>query len=222
MRQLREDTSTAPGPVPAPATVGQRRLRLGHAAAGVAMVALGALSSVWLVIAASPQGQYLAVARDVEFAQQITAADLVTVRINDPAGLAPVAAADRDRVVGAYAAVPLRAGGLLTAAQLTADAIPGPGQHVVGVSLQGDRLPAHRPTPGQRVLLVATGGGEVDATAAPTWPALVIGVSGGGGGLLQGGRSETFTVDVAVPAGVGPAVARAAAAEQLVVVLDGG
>lgn len=222
MSQLREDRSTVPGPVAAPAGPWQRRLRRGHAAAGVAMIALGALSGVWLVPAASGQGEYLALARDVAFAQRISAADLATVRLDNPPGLAPVAAADRDRVVGTYAAVPLKARSLLTAAQLTADPIPRPGQHVVGVTLQGDRLPAHRPTPGDRVLLVATGGDQVDGSAA-TWQATVIGVSGGdGGGFLQGGQVEAITVDVTVPAVQGPAVARAAAAEQLVVVLDGG
>src|SRR5690606_4456636 len=49
---------------------------------------------------------------------------------------------DLDRVVGLYAAIPLVEGTLLTAAQLTAQPLPGPGQQVLGITLDV----AHRRT----------------------------------------------------------------------------
>jgi hypothetical protein len=174
------------------------------------------------VTAASAEDLYLALSRDVEHGTVLTDDDLVDVRIGNPPELRPVPASERHRVVGAYATMPLAAGTLLTAAHVTADPVPGPGQHVVGITLRGERLPAQQPRPGDAVLLVATaerGSGEV---GMPTWSATVTRVAGHGGGLLDGSSSRTVTLDVAVPAVHGPEIARLAAANRLVVVLDGG
>src|SRR5690606_31376386 len=194
----------------------------------VALVVVGALGTAALVTAASASGEYLALRRDVAFAAQLTADDLTVVRINAAPGLRPVPARDLDRVVGLYAAVPLSEGTLLTAAQLTDRPVPGPGQQVLGITLSGDRLPATRPDPGDRILLVATpaqgavGGDDDPATAPPTWTATVVRVVGSGsGGLLGRGGTETVTLDVAVSAADGPTVATMAATDRLVVLLTG-
>lgn len=196
-------------------------MRVGHLSAAVALVVVGALGTAALVTAATADGTYLAVVDDVSPGAVISKSDLVTVRLGNPPELRPVAAGDLDRVVGYYATMPLAAGTLLTPAHVTSEPVPGPGQHVVGITLRGERLPAQRPQPGDAILLVATperGGSEQDA---PTWPATVTRIAGQGGGLLDG-SSRTVTLDVAVPAAQGPQVARLAAANRLVVVLDGG
>jgi hypothetical protein len=59
-------------------------------------------------------------------------------------------------VVGAYAAVPLTAGTLLTMDQLTGERVPGPGQQLVAIGLSRDRLPGGTLRAGDPVLLVAT------------------------------------------------------------------
>jgi hypothetical protein len=76
-----------------------------------------------------------------------------------------------------------------------------------------------RPVPGETVQLVDTGT-DTDATVG-TWDALVTAVSSSDDGLLAPGRSGVVTLDVAVPASQAPAVARAAAAGELVVVRTG-
>ena len=220
-------TMTSAGPVAAPAGPRERRMRFGHLALAVALIVVGALGTTALVAAASADGEYLALRRDVDFGAQLTEADLVAVRLTDSPGIDPIAASDIDRVVGTYATMRLARGSLLTPAQITAAPVPGVGEHVVGITLRGDRLPARHPRPGDPVLLVATperAAGGAEPTGPPrTWTATVTAVAGGdGSGFLGGnGGSGTVTVDVAVPAADGPAVATLAAADRIVVVLAG-
>jgi hypothetical protein len=205
-------------PVPAPRRLRERRLRPLHAAAAVAVMILGALGGGVAVMASSASGEYLALARDVPFGQQLTGADLVTVRVGAPPGLDPVPASDRDEVTGLSAAMPLLRGSLLVPGMLTGQPVPA-GQHVVGITVRADRLPTVRPEPGETVQLVATGT-DTEATVG-TWSALVTAISTSDDGLLAPGRSGVVTLDVAVPAAQAPAVARAAAAGELVVVRTG-
>jgi hypothetical protein len=214
------------GPVAAPRRARQRRFRAWHALAATGLIVLGALASGGLVMAASAEGSYLALAHDVDYATRITASDLTTVRVGSPPGLAPVPASDLDQVVGTYAAAPLYGGTLLTAAMLTADPIPGPSEYVVGVALRGDRLPSQRPRPGDTVLLVTTGEDPAAAEGglgARTWTATVTAVDSPSDRLLApGGSQEAVTLDVVVPVRDGPDVARVAAQGQLVVILSAG
>ncbi|MGH3680355.1 MAG: SAF domain-containing protein [Natronosporangium sp.] len=208
----------AGGPVPALRRLRQRRLRPAHVAAAVAVVIVGAVGGAVAVSAAAAGGQYLAVARDVSYGAELSGEDLATVRIDTPPGVMPVPAADRDQVVGLYAAMPLVRGSLLVAGMLTAEPIPA-GQHVVGIALDDDRLPGQRPGAGETVLLVSTGSGSEGSVAA-SWRATVMRVSTAEEGLLGSGGSQV-TLDVAVPPTAAPQVARAAAAGELVVVRTG-
>jgi hypothetical protein len=217
------------GPVAAPRGLQERRFPALHALLASGLIVAGALGSSALVTAASAEGEYLAVARDLDYAAQLSHADLLMVRVDAPPGLQPVPAGEVSRVVGGYAAAPLVAGTLLTARMVTADPVPGPGEHVVGVTVPGDRLPAQRPRPGDTVLLVSTTAADPSVpgtTAAPgarSWSATVTAVSAAGGGLLQpGGGSDVVTLDVVVAVTDGPQVARAAAANQLVVIRTAG
>jgi hypothetical protein len=205
-------------PVPAPRRLRERRLRPLHAVAAVAVMVVGALGGGVAVMASAASGEYLAVARDVPFGEQLSDADLVTVRVDSPPGLDPVPASDRDEVTALYAAMPLVRGSLLVSGMLTGQPVPV-GQHVVGITVRGDRLPTVRPVPGETVQLVDTGT-DTDATVG-TWNALVTAISTSEEGLLAPGRSGVVTLDVAVPAAQAPAVARAAAAGELVVVRTG-
>lgn len=221
--------STAARPVPAPAGPRERRVRFGHLALAIALVVVGALGTVTLVTVVSADGDYLAVARDVEYGAQFSEADLVTVRINNPPGISPVRARDKKSVVGNFATMPLAAGTLLTPAHVT-DASgrePGPREVRLGITLRNERLPGSPVVPGHQVLLVDTSsqrGGE-DGPPPPTrtWQAIVVGVSGDGpGGILRGSRSQETTIDVIVAAADGPAIATLAAANELsVAVLPG-
>lgn len=212
--------ASTPAPVAAPGAPRERRLRFGHLSAAVTLIVVGALGTAALVTAASADGTYLAVAEDVPYGTMITADHLTTVRIANPPELNPVDVAELDRIVGYYAAMPLAAGTLLAPAHVAERPIPGPDQHVVGITLSGERLPAQRPAPGDSILLVATPERGERPEQGPTWEATVTRIVGHGGGLLDSG-GRTVTLDVAIPARQGPEVARLAAANRIVVILNG-
>jgi hypothetical protein len=217
-----------PAVAAAPRRPRERRVRIGHAALAVALMAVGGLGTAALVESVSATGAYLAVARDVGFGTELTEDDLTTVRVSTAPGLTPIAAGDLSRVVGLYAAMPLAAGTLLTPGHVTAERMPGPGQHILGITVRDDRLPARRPLPGEPVLLVATEGqgaapaGQEGAPPA-TFEATVVEVADSGqGGILGAGGGTAVTLDVLVSAADGPEVASLAAANRVVIVLRSG
>ncbi|QSB15734.1 flagellar biosynthesis protein FlgA [Natronosporangium hydrolyticum] len=211
-------------PIPAPVGPRERRVRLGHLALAVALVVVGALGTTFLVTLVAAEGEYLAVAQDVNYGAPINETDLVVVRMSNPQGVQPVPANELARVVGNYATMPLAAGTLLTPAHVTDRPHPGPGEVRLGVSVRSDRLPAQPVQPGNLLLLVETGGPTGDSTedqpasSARTWEAIVVGVGGDGSdsGLLGGGGgSRTVTLDIVVPARDAPVIAALAADNEL-------
>lgn len=198
-----------------PRLVRQRHIRRGWVGVGVLAIVLAALGSVTLFRAIGPSQEYLAVAQDVPVGAQITASDLMIVRINNAPGLSPVPASDVRQVVGAYAAVPLTAGTLLTMAQLTDERVPGPGEQLVAIGLSRDRLPGGSLRAGAPVLLVATSGpAAVDPDAQPrTFNGRVHDVQ------QAEGRGNDLVLSLIVPSRDGAVVASLAAAGRLTVVL---
>lgn len=158
------------GPADAPRMVRQRRIRRGWVGIGVLAIVLAALGSATLFRAIGPSQEYLAVARDVPAGAQVVPEDLRVVRLNTTPGLRPVSVDDSDQVVGAYAAIPLHAGSLITLEQITPEPVPGPGEQLVAINLPRDELPGRNLSSGDPVLLVATKGsgiGSQDPAAAP-------------------------------------------------------
>jgi hypothetical protein len=220
-------TAAPIAPVAAPVGPRERRVRFGHLALAIALVAVGALGTTTLVALVAADGAYLALARDVDYGAQITSDDLITVRISNPPGLEPVPASQANRVVGNYAAMPLAAGTLLTSAHVSGERHPGPGEVRLGITLRGERMPAQPIRAGQLLLLVETGGqgnsGPDGPPARPrTWDAVLVAVGGDGSGGLLGGGSRTVTLDVVVTARDAPVIAGLAADNELsVAVLPG-
>ncbi|HKE98652.1 MAG TPA: SAF domain-containing protein [Actinomycetes bacterium] len=139
-----------------------------------ALVVLGA--ALMLVTAAVAGALFLRVgnrvpvlvmSRTVQAGQVIRDADLAEVRVATDPGVQTLPAAERPRVVGQVAAATLPKGALPTRAQVTAQAVPGPGQAKVGVVLQPGQLPAEGLGPGDRVLLVAARGANTGAQGGP-------------------------------------------------------
>lgn len=156
--------SRTPAQQPAPVTAGlaipkvapQRRWRPSLIWLAVALIAIGGLIS-WRVLATvGSTAEYLAVSQRVEVGGTVAAEDITTVRITVDPALKPIKAGDSKTVIGKYAAVALTPGTLLTSAQLTDQAVPGPGKQLVGMSLSEDRVPSQRLVPGDPVLLVIT------------------------------------------------------------------
>jgi hypothetical protein len=165
----RPDTASAAAqPVAAPRVIRQRRFRGGALALAVLFVAVGGLLAGFAFVATVRTQDVLAVARPVQAGSQIVAADLTTVQINDAPGLAPVPAGQVGQVVGKRAAVSLVPGTLLTARQLTDQALVRPGQRQVGVGLSPNRLPARTLHPGDRVQLVSTPADNAAVSGTPT------------------------------------------------------
>lgn len=199
-----------------PGMVQRRRVRRGWVALGVLAIVLSALGSATLFRALGPSQEYLAVARDVAVGAQVTRADLMAVRLSGGPGLSPVPAGEADRVLGLYAAVPLAAGTLLSASQLTEERVPAPGEQLVAVPLARDQLPGGTLRPGDPLLLVATTGGPAGGRAdepPPTFTGRVHDVRD------AGGRGGTVVVSVLVAERHGAAVASLAAAGRVAVVL---
>jgi hypothetical protein len=171
-------------PVAPPKVVRQRRIRPGLLGLAVLLIALGGLGSAFAVTSVRSTGTYLAVARPVEVGRQLTADDLVPVRVSGGRELQPVPANRIKEVLGLRAAVRLTPGTLLTPAQLTDAPLLGPGQQQLALGLEPSQVPARRLHPGDKVLLVST----------PDTSAGSAGASRGGGT-----RFEATVIDTAAP-----------------------
>lgn len=194
------------------------RRRPALVALGVALVAIGGVTSARLVTDASGRTAVLAVAHDIPVGATITSSDLATAHFGHDPHLTPIAAGAESTVVGKVAAVTLRAGSLLTAADVTSASIPGAGHQLVGVALKPGQLPARALVAGARVLVVATPGqagttatGDQQGTSQQPIPAVVVDVS-------APAADETVVVDLSVATGDGPTVAAIASTGNVALV----
>ncbi|MFB7301433.1 SAF domain-containing protein, partial [Streptomyces rubiginosohelvolus] len=151
-------------PVAAPRLVRQRRRRPGLIALSVALIAAGGLSGAVLYAASGQRSAVVVVSRDVPVGSLIAKEDLAQASIALDPAVKSVKASRTDSLIGQRAAVDLRAGNLLSPAQVTKETLVGPGDQVVGVSVKPSQLPATKLAPGQRVLIVSTP--DPDAAAA--------------------------------------------------------
>ncbi|MEE1824488.1 SAF domain-containing protein [Streptomyces sp. BE20] len=166
-------------------TLGARRRRPAVLAMAVALIAAGGLGGAVLYNSTGQRVAVLALARDVQWGQTLTAADLVVVRIAGDPALTPLAAADRDKAVGMRATTDLHRGGLLTKRDLAQTLVLGPGQLLVGVSVKRTQLPATRLQPGMPVLVVNTAdGNRIESLSATVYTV----------GRVEGDGSQVFDV----------------------------
>ncbi len=184
----------------------------------VALVAGGALLAVDAARSAGHKSAVLVAARDVGAGEQITPADVAVVHVSTDPGLRTVPAGDQPSLVGSVAAVDLKAGSLLTSAELTGTATPAAGTVLVGLALKAGQLPARELSRGDRVLIVATPGQPDPAN--PAQP----GRSGTYGAVVQdsaptaAGDGSTV-VDVVAAQNTAPALAADAASGHIAVLL---
>ncbi|MEU4266098.1 SAF domain-containing protein [Streptomyces argenteolus] len=211
-----------PQPVAAPRMVKQRRRRPGLIALSVALIAVGGLSGAVLYSASGQRTPVLVVTRDVPVGTKLTKADLAEASVALDPAVKSVKASKAAGLVGQRAAVDLRAGSLLTPAQVTDKSLVGPGQQLVGVSLKPSQIPATRLSPGQKVLVVSTPDADAMETAKEsgleakpqTVAASVVAVGSPAVG------TGNVVVDVAVPVKDGPALAARVATGNVAVIVD--
>lgn len=171
-------------PVAPPRVVRQRRIRPGLLGLAVLLIALGGLGAAFAVTSVRSTGSYLAVARPVEVGRQLSADDLVTVRVSGGQGLQPVPSRRLKEVLELRAAVRLTPGTLLTESQLTDAPLLGPGQQQIALGLKPSRVPARTLHPGDKVLLISTPDTNANAD---------------GGARGGGTRFEATVIDTAAP-----------------------
>ncbi|SEL80336.1 SAF domain-containing protein [Streptacidiphilus jiangxiensis] len=214
-------------PATAPARAPQRRRRRPAVLAlGVALVAAGGLGGAALYLTTGQRVPVLALAHDVPAGSAITADDLTVVQISLDPALHPLNA--DSHVLDMRATTDLKAGQMLTAADLTNDPLVLAGQAVLGVSAKPEQLPATGVQAGAWVSLVytpsATGnGGSADSLpsggatgAATTLQSTVVRVVSVGDVSQSDG---TTVVDVAVPQAQVNAVADLVASGKFAVLL---
>jgi hypothetical protein len=158
------------GPIAAPRVVNNRRVRTGGVLLGVLLLVLGAALSGLALLSATRTSAYVAVARQIPTGKQITAADLSTVELSGGQGLAAIPANQVNSIIGRYASTTLYPGALVVPSELTNTTLVDSNQAEIGIHVS--TLPSSSLKPGDRVVLVATGG----APGAPTqtFPATVI------------------------------------------------
>lgn len=152
-------TTTAGRPAAAPINIAKsapRRRSWMQGALAVLLIAGGALTAGYVAQRIGGTHDFLGVGRSLGKGAEITAADLVVIRVNDAIGLKPIAASQLSTVIGKRAAVPLVPGTLLTAEQLTDNPVPAPGNQLLGLALGEDGMPKGRLVVGASVLLVVT------------------------------------------------------------------
>lgn len=173
-RRTPRRATTPPPPPP------RTRRRPGLLAAGVALVALGALAAAYLTQVVGNTVAVVAVAQTVQAGEVIDRADLAVANVAADPALAPVAAGRLSSFVGQRAAVDLSAGSLLTEQAITDEVVPAAGRSVVGVALTSTQLPAAVLRPGDRVRVVdtPTAQGEPPSTTPATIPGEVASVVG--------------------------------------------
>jgi hypothetical protein len=204
-----------PMPVAPPVRAPRGRRRPGLIALGVALIAVGALASAWLVSSSSERTSVLIAARDIPYGAVVSDADLAGTDVAVDAGVAVVPASERDALIGQVASSAVPAGWLLAPGQISPAAPPAAGQVLVGLPLKSDRLPAGGLAAGDRILVVDTPPADADPPTGPpaTLAATVVRV----GPVDLNGVS---VVDVTVSAGDGPALAARAATGRIAIVVQ--
>jgi hypothetical protein len=208
----RQDRQRLAPPVVAPP---RTRRRTGVLAAGVALVALGALGAAYLTQTVAGTVAVVAVVRDVAAGEVVQAADLTIADISTDPALSPVPASQLQSVVGQRAAAALTAGSLLTDAAVTSTVVPPRGRSLVGVALTSAQLPAELLQPGDRVRIVDT---PITQGEPPTTsPATIAGQVASAVGPDDTGLT---VVNVMVPAGQAADLAARVATGRVALVLD--
>lgn len=199
---------------PAPPAVRTRR-RPSVLAAGVALVAVGALGAAYLAQVVGQTVPVVAVARDVAAGDVIERADLTIANLSSDPALSPIPAADLAGLVGQRAAAALTAGSLLTEAAVTDQVLPAAGQSLVGVALTTAQMPAEPLRAGDRVRIVDTpvSQGEPPATTPASINGQVVSVTGPD-------SSGLIVVNVTVPTGRAADLAARVATGRVALVLD--
>lgn len=191
----------------------RRPRRPALAAAGVVLVVLCGLLSAALAAATDHRVKVLALARDVQSGQVLTAQDLKVAEISG-SGVRALGAAGASSLVGQTVTASLPAGTLLNPSMLTAAPLPGAGLQLVALAVKPGSVPAEA-VPGRNVSIVRV---VTAADGKTTEPAVLVDKA-----LLVSVRTDTpsgtMVLSVQVPTAAVVNVAQASAAGAVAVTL---
>lgn len=134
----------------------------------MALVVGAVCGNVVLIDQIADRTPVLVLARDVPWGQPISGADLTPVELPSEVAEFATPQTRRGEVVGKTAGHTLRAGHLLAYSDVTAQAIPGPGQTVVGVRLEPGRFPARGLVPNDPVTVHPVPDEDSSTSSGPT------------------------------------------------------
>ncbi|WP_329615722.1 SAF domain-containing protein [Streptomyces brevispora] len=215
--------ASSPGLTPPtpPRTLATRRRRPALIGLSVALIAAGGLAGAFTVLNSGERTPVLMVTKQVPYGAVVTERDLAVVSIGLDPALNPVAAADKDEIIGKRAATDLMAGSLVTGGAVTDKPLLDENQQLVGLRLKPGQLPSTSLSPGRSVLVVSTPDAAANADAdgkkqdeiPKSLPAEVIRVG-------EPDTSGNLTVDVAVAATDGAVLAARAASGNIALVVE--
>ena len=222
-------TTTRPAGAPSLGVVksAPRRRSLMQGALAILLIVAGALTAGFVAQRMGSTHDFLGVAREVGKGAQITAEDLIIVRVNKALGLNPIPASQSRTVIGKHAVMALVPGTLLTMDQVTDIPIPAPGHQLIGLGLEEDQMPSSRLAEGVAVLLVVVPKSNQltlpDSPNDPTAPDLVpprtfnaVIID-----LKPGTKQGVTLINVEVATTDAPTVAALAADDRIVLALRG-
>jgi hypothetical protein len=191
----------------------RRPRRPALAAAGVVLMVLCGLFSAALAAASDHRVKVLALARDVQAGQALSAQDLKAAEISG-SGVRALGAVGASSLVGQTVTASLSAGTLLNPSMLTAAPLPGAGLQLVALAVKPGGVPAEA-VPGRNVSIVrvvAAADGKTTVPAVLVEKALLVSVR-------TDISSGTVVLSVQVPTAAVVNVAQASAAGAVAVTL---
>jgi hypothetical protein len=150
------DRGAAYTPLPITHDAPRSRRRPVVVGAGLALAAVGALVSVWLVNEAGDKVAVVATRHAIEAGDTVKASDLVTAEISRGSGLHTVAASRSSSLVGKRASSDLPAGVLVTEDSVSSGSSVTKGKSVVGILAKPGQLPVQTLHTGDKVTIVHT------------------------------------------------------------------
>ncbi len=155
-QQTAPEQGTAQTLLPITNDAPRRRRRPVVVGAGLALAAVGALVSVWLVNEAGDRVAVVATRHAISAGQSIKASDLVTAEISHDSGLSSVPATRASDIIGKQASSDLPAGVLVTDESVSTGSSVTKGKSVIGILAKPGQLPVQTLRTGDAVTIVHT------------------------------------------------------------------
>ena len=208
------DHTAAPAAISPPGSTARSRRNPRLVVLGLLCAIVGALGITAVVNQFNESSTVVAMARTVERGAVVSAADLTTVTVGPVPGIATVASADLNSLVGQTALVDLPSGSLVAQSSVGEPVVES-GSAQLGLKLAAGRLPTTPMPAGTTVQLIPVAGAAEgqQPSSAPIGDPITAVIRKAPTPLADGSH---WLVDVSVPDNEAARVAALAAADRLV------